>query len=51
MMLHRVAATKCGVGWDEQIVEQVPVESHDIVLDCILTPTRWRQVPPFAPGF
>jgi len=31
----------CGVAYDEQIVGEVPVESHDVQLDCILTPTRF----------
>lgn len=30
----------CGVCYDEQIVERVPVEPHDVQLNCILTPTR-----------
>ena len=32
----------CGVAFDQQIVSRIPVEPHDIVLSCILTPTRWR---------
>lgn len=31
---------KCGVAFDEQIVDALPVGSHDVRLDCILTPTR-----------
>jgi 5-formyltetrahydrofolate cyclo-ligase len=31
----------CGVGFDEQIVETVPVEEHDFRLNYVLTPTRW----------
>jgi 5-formyltetrahydrofolate cyclo-ligase len=34
----------CGVTFDEQVVEEVPVESHDIQLDCVLTPTRWVEI-------
>lgn len=30
----------CGVGFDEQIVPDVPVESHDVKLNAVLTPTR-----------
>jgi 5-formyltetrahydrofolate cyclo-ligase len=32
----------CGVAFDQQIVERIPVEPHDIHLSCILTPTRWQ---------
>ena len=30
-----------GVTFDFQVVAQVPVEPHDIVLDAVVTPTRW----------
>ncbi len=40
-LLTRVRGATCGVAFDEQVVDAVPVEPHDIVLDCILTPTRW----------
>jgi 5-formyltetrahydrofolate cyclo-ligase len=42
-MLATVRGTTCGVAFDEQIVEAIPVESHDVHLNCILTPTRWIQ--------
>jgi 5-formyltetrahydrofolate cyclo-ligase len=42
-MLATVHGTTCGVAFDEQIVETIPVESHDVHLNCILTPTRWIQ--------
>jgi 5-formyltetrahydrofolate cyclo-ligase len=31
----------CGVAYDEQIVSDIPVEPHDVPVNCILTPTRW----------
>jgi 5-formyltetrahydrofolate cyclo-ligase len=31
----------CGAGFDEQIVPRVPAGPSDVVLNCILTPTRW----------
>jgi len=43
-----VRGTTCGVGFDEQIVEAIPVEPHDIPLNCILTPTRWIVPEPRA---
>ena len=39
-LLTQVSGMTCGVAFDEQIVETVPVEPHDIRLNCILTPTR-----------
>ena len=42
-LLASVRGTTCGVAFDEQIVEAVPVESHDVHLNCILTPTRWME--------
>ena len=43
-LLAQVTGVKCGVAFDEQMVEEIPVEAHDVFLDCILTPTRWHQV-------
>jgi 5-formyltetrahydrofolate cyclo-ligase len=34
---------KCGVAFDEQIVDAVPVGPMDVRLNCILTPTRWIE--------
>ena len=42
-LLASVRGTACGVAFDEQIVEAVPVEPHDVHLNCILTPTRWIE--------
>jgi 5-formyltetrahydrofolate cyclo-ligase len=42
-LLADVRGTKCGVAFDEQIVDAVPVAPHDIRLNCILTPTRWIE--------
>lgn len=42
-LLASVGGTTCGVAFDEQIVEEVPVEPHDVHLNCILTPTRWME--------
>jgi 5-formyltetrahydrofolate cyclo-ligase len=40
-LLEAVRGTTCGVAFDEQIERSIPIEPHDIILDCILTPTRW----------
>jgi 5-formyltetrahydrofolate cyclo-ligase len=42
-LLADVRGTKCGLAFDEQIVDAVPVAPHDIRLNCILTPTRWIE--------
>lgn len=43
-LLAAVRGTKCGVAFDEQIVTDIPVEPHDVHLNCILTPTRWIEL-------
>lgn len=42
-LLGTVRGRTCGVAFDEQIVDEIPVEPHDIRVDCILTPTRWVE--------
>jgi 5-formyltetrahydrofolate cyclo-ligase len=42
-LLADVRGKICGVAFDEQIVAEIPVEPHDIRLNCILTPTRWIE--------
>jgi 5-formyltetrahydrofolate cyclo-ligase len=43
-ILKAVSGKTCGIAFDEQIVETVPVEPHDILVKSILTPTRWLEV-------
>ena len=40
-LLVRWHGTTCGVGFDQQVVEEIPVEPHDVRLNCLLTPKRW----------
>jgi 5-formyltetrahydrofolate cyclo-ligase len=40
-LLNDVRGAKCGVAFDQQIEPEIPVEPHDILLDYVLTPTRW----------
>lgn len=42
-LLAAVRGTKCGVAFDEQIVEAIPVGPLDVRLNCIITPTRWME--------
>jgi 5-formyltetrahydrofolate cyclo-ligase len=43
-LLAEVTGVKCGVALDEQIIRELPVESHDIPMNFILTPTRWLSI-------
>ena len=43
-LLAEVPGFKCGAAFDWQVTVDIPVEPHDIRLDCILTPTRWHRV-------
>jgi 5-formyltetrahydrofolate cyclo-ligase len=43
-LLDSVGGKTCGIAFDEQIVSDVPVEAHDVLLNCILTPTRWYEL-------
>jgi 5-formyltetrahydrofolate cyclo-ligase len=44
-LLAGVTGTRCGVAFDEQMAEEIPAEAHDIVLNCIITPTQWMEFP------
>ena len=39
-LLALAGGVKCGVAFDEQLVDAIPAERHDICLDHILTPLR-----------
>lgn len=43
-LLTAVGGTTCGVAFDEQMVNEIPVEPHDSDVNCILTPTRWIEL-------
>jgi 5-formyltetrahydrofolate cyclo-ligase len=43
-LLAEAPGLKCGVAFDWQLTVEVPTERHDILLDCIVTPTRWHLV-------
>jgi 5-formyltetrahydrofolate cyclo-ligase len=43
-LLGQVAGTRCGVAFDEQMRPLIPTEQHDILLNCILTPTQWLEI-------
>lgn len=43
-ILATVSGVKCGVAYDFQLAENIPVESHDAKVDFIVTPTRCLKV-------
>jgi 5-formyltetrahydrofolate cyclo-ligase len=49
-LLRRLGGTRCGVAFDQQIVTKVPVEPHDVRVNCVLTPTRWIELKPQERG-
>lgn len=42
-LLAAAGCPTCGIAFDQQIVGEIPVESHDVRVNCILTPTRWIE--------
>jgi 5-formyltetrahydrofolate cyclo-ligase len=43
-LLAKIRGVKCGVAFDEQIVEKIPVEPRDVRMDFILTPVRCAEI-------
>jgi 5-formyltetrahydrofolate cyclo-ligase len=43
-LLAAVPGKTCGVAFDQQMVDAVPIEPHDIRLNCIITPSRWLEL-------
>ncbi len=43
-LLAQISGVKCGVAFDQQLVERIPREEHDVRMNCILTPTRWLEI-------
>jgi 5-formyltetrahydrofolate cyclo-ligase len=43
-LLAQISGIKCGVAFDQQLVERIPGERHDVRMNCILTPTRWLEI-------
>ena len=41
-LLAQVAGTRCGVAFDWQVLSEIPTEAHDILVDCLVTPSQWR---------
>src|SRR4051812_29206928 len=43
-LLAEISAHKCGVAFDWQILAELPSEAHDVRVDCLVTPSGWREV-------
>lgn len=43
-LLSAARGVTCGVAFDEQIVTRVPTAPHDVLVNRILTPSRWLAV-------
>ena len=43
-LLGGLRGTKCGVAFDQQVVDEIPTTPHDERLDFLLTPTRWVEL-------
>jgi len=43
-LLSTISGIRCGVAFDWQIVAELPTETHDIRLDCVVTPSQWRNI-------
>ena len=43
-LLVEVSGKTCGVAFDQQLVSAIPVEPHDVRLNCILTPSHWLEL-------
>lgn len=49
-LLKGLGGTRCGVAFDQQILDEIPVEPHDVRVGCVLTPTRWIELKPQGRG-
>jgi 5-formyltetrahydrofolate cyclo-ligase len=43
-LLMDAVGAKCGLGFDCQLVTEIPAEPHDVTLDYVATPSRWLVV-------
>jgi 5-formyltetrahydrofolate cyclo-ligase len=43
-LLAGVQGCKCGVAFEWQIVAGIPMDPHDVYMNCVVTPVRWHPV-------
>jgi 5-formyltetrahydrofolate cyclo-ligase len=39
-LLEKTSGVKCGIGYDHQVLEEIPTEPHDVPMDFMVTPAR-----------
>lgn len=42
-LLEHVNGLKCGVAFEAQLRDCLPIEDHDVLLNCLVTPARWLE--------
>ena len=42
-LLAAAKGVKCGICFEEQLLPEIPVEPHDVLLDFLATPSRWQD--------
>jgi 5-formyltetrahydrofolate cyclo-ligase len=40
-LLQECSGLRCGCAFEEQLIPQIPMESHDLPMHCLLTPEHW----------
>jgi 5-formyltetrahydrofolate cyclo-ligase len=45
-LLAKAHGVRCGVAYDWQVTASIPTEPHDVLVNCIVTPTRCLQISP-----
>jgi 5-formyltetrahydrofolate cyclo-ligase len=43
-LLAEIPGQRCGVAFDQQILEALPTEPHDSQMHALATPARWGSV-------
>ena len=43
-LLQTTSATKIGVGYDFQLIEEIPAEPHDIPMDMVITQKHYIKI-------
>jgi 5-formyltetrahydrofolate cyclo-ligase len=49
-LLSGAGAICCGVAFAEQMIAEAPLESHDVRMNCVVTPEGWLEAPAAPPA-